>query len=263
MPIPDTALDETREKRELRRAIDDTKDRLLRHLSIIEKITSELAGFEALYSAKITKLTTLLEELNRALFKYRSISENVDAHFTFEEAEEIFEETLRDREADIGEEYARAKLEHHAPDPKILLSPNEQKEIKNLYRSLARIFHPDMQGGDAAMMTIINKAYARGDLIALRDILENNVPQKEDENSLEALRNILKGLLTRIREAKEEITSLRKSELYKLRRSFLKNKQSLEEGLDELATTLRKEISTKKLIVKEMKEKIENKSAHR
>jgi len=254
---PQFALDQTEEVRTLRRILTSLETQLFGFTRTIEKMEQEIAIFEEAYAKEISPLTHILEALERAIFKYQSISEHVGSHVTFEEAEQIFEDTLRDREEEMGRDYARAKMEMPQHDPIIELSSKEKRELKLLYRKLARIYHPDMPFGNSLIMTRINRAYAMGDLITLREIDEMLIDNQVVPDSREGLKREIQRMREALENAKQKIYHLRKSQPYKLRKQLLKNHETLTKGLDVMVVALRKEISIKKNVVEKMKSRIE------
>jgi hypothetical protein len=141
-------LDITQEKRELEHTVVEKEHELSTALERVESLKRDIADFQELYDLRIRKLYMRLEYLEEQLFKYRNISEVVDDHFSFSEAQEVFEETMKSRRARMEEEYDNVHRQEKLLQKKNSMSENAQKELKLLYRKLARLFHPDRLGGD-------------------------------------------------------------------------------------------------------------------
>jgi hypothetical protein len=237
-----TFLDITQEKRELYRAIAVKEKQLDEITDVNDKLKRDISDFEKIYDFKIKPLNIRLDELEKQIFKYQNIGEFMEDHFTFSEAEEAFDETVNDTWAHMEGEYVKSKLE--PIDHKIWMTAAERDELKRLYRKLAHLFHPDLEDGDELLMMRINKAYAEGDLDSLRDIEAENCPADRKNDSLEILKRRLTYLIEQVESAKAESRSLRKSDLYSLRRKMMKSSKN-KNPLKDLADKLRKYIKNK------------------
>ena len=121
------------------------------------------------------------------------------------------------------EEELHPPLPEPTPEPLPILTPEESKEAKELYRSLARRFHPDLVQSEAlqekrkAMMAQINDSYQRNDLDNLRALVHSpDVHNQEEERKGDVwTRLVLEIAMLRksITKKEEEIRSARTSEL--------------------------------------------------
>lgn len=60
----------------------------------------------------------------------------------------------------LGKEARQKRLDNQNPYEVLGVPPDaSMKEINNRYRQLAKVFHPDMQNGDATAMKRLNEAY--------------------------------------------------------------------------------------------------------
>jgi len=107
------------------------------------------------------------------IIEYRQIFLDKMMYEGEEEAESVWEE-CKQAERDKKEDYE--KLEAEAKEQKVL-SEEDQKELKNLWRKLVGMFHPDRFAGDEVMRdtytkmtTLINRARDQGDIDLLREI---------------------------------------------------------------------------------------------
>lgn len=137
------------------------------------------------------------------------------------------------------------------------LDADESAEIKRLYRSLARRFHPDM-GVDEAdrdhrtqMMMAINAAYAAGDLPRLRDLaLEPDVAAGDAagrpyEQQVERLRRELLRLERRLKEVQRELAELERHKSARLLRRAQRAEADGRDFLAELAAQMKREVARK------------------
>lgn len=211
----------------------------------VEQLKQDISEFEQLYNAKIRRLYTQLNELERLLFKYSHISEYVDDIFSFEEAEKIFEQTMKDRRARMENEYKKTKKSKIDIDKRKQLKQVDRQRLKMLYRELARIFHPDKNGGNEEMMKKINKAYRDADIESLRNLQAEQIVDKAD-STFSGLESQLERLMRQISNANKEMFSLRKSDMYVLKRNLMRKHNDTKENiLEMLSKELRKEIRTK------------------
>jgi hypothetical protein len=137
------------------------------------------------------------------------------------------------------------------------LDAGESAEIKRLYRSLARRFHPDM-GLDEAdrelrtqMMMAINAAYAAHDLQRLRDLaLEPDTGAayaacQSDEGQVELLRRELLRLERRLNEVRRELAELERHRSTRLMRRAQRVEAEGRDFLAELAAQMKNEVARK------------------
>jgi hypothetical protein len=205
-----------------------------------------------LYDSKIRGLYQRIDELEKQIFKYRNIGENMDDNLSFSEAELIFEETMRARRRDVEEEYARGRRDNKN-DRLAHLMPDDRKELKRLYRKLARSFHPDLTRGDDRMMIRINKAYDDGDLDTLRQFDLEYGKEEDISDPRERLSRKLDLLIQRIRMVKSDIRDIRSSEMYIMKRNFTKDVADPAVQIDAMAKKIRKEILRKEAYLEELK----------
>jgi prefoldin subunit 5 len=137
------------------------------------------------------------------------------------------------------------------------LDAGDSAELKRLYRSLARRFHPDM-GVDEAdrdhrtqMMMAINAAYAAHDLERLRELaLEPDSggtfdPAQPLERQVELLRAELVRLERRLREVRRELAGLEQHKSARLMRRAEKAEAEGRDFFAELAAQMKQEVARK------------------
>lgn len=60
----------------------------------------------------------------------------------------------------LGKEARQKRLDHQNPYEVLGVPPESSiEQIKQRYRQLAKVFHPDMQNGDTSAMKRLNEAY--------------------------------------------------------------------------------------------------------
>lgn len=114
-----------------------------------------------------------------------------------------------------------------------LLSSEEQTEVREIYRKLASLYHPDRyvndlskQGAYAELMKLINQAKDSGAIDVLREIAQDpnqflashgyELISIIDESGIEGLRSLLKVLQDKILESQKLLDDLRSSSDYEL-----------------------------------------------
>jgi len=59
----------------------------------------------------------------------------------------VINETVRNAQATMDEEYVRTHKTIEMVDKKSWMSESRREELKQIYRKLAHLFHPDLQAG--------------------------------------------------------------------------------------------------------------------
>jgi DNA polymerase III epsilon subunit-like protein len=135
------------------------------------------------------------------------------------------------------------------------LSDDQQNEIKDLYRKLVKLYHPDRFNSDEGkskaytlLMAIINQAKSRMDISLMREIandpsafmLKNNLGELQvlEEDESENLRRLYESLQARILDTIASIDELRSGAQFELFRLASRRPGYL----DEVATEYRREL---------------------
>ena len=250
-----TSLDEPLEKRELQEAILEKEKLLIELIEEIEHFKIDLSVVKQEYDIKIGRLYLKLDETDLELLKFKKIEDLINKGFSFEEAQKVVEDSLKKRREQIEEEYKKLNEEEKDIERKKHISQEEQAELKKLFRKLAHKFHPDLTGGDDTMMKKINKAYADGDLEALRAIDQGEGIGSVDIKTIEELKNKLAKLEESIKKALYEQEQLKHSEWAILKESIEKAKKQKRDILSELADKVVEDIAKKENQLAELKKK--------
>lgn len=143
-------------------------------------------------------------------------------------------------------------------EPRQALAEEERASLKQLYRQLARRFHPDMAIDEAdrdyrtQMMMAINAAYAAGDLDKLEQLLlEPDAPHtitiQSEEEQLDLLIRELMRVQNRLQEIEDELARLDKHKSAVMMR---RQEEVVQKGRDwfvEVETQLRKDIAKRQI----------------
>ncbi|MEK7104515.1 MAG: hypothetical protein AAB868_00565 [Patescibacteria group bacterium] len=252
-----TSLDEPLEKRELQQTIFEKEKLLIELIEEIEHFKIDLSVVKQEYDIKIGRLYLKLDEIDLEILKFKKIEDLINKGFSFEEAQKVVEDTLKNRREQIEEEYKKLNEEEKSIEKRKTISQEEQEELKKLFHKLAHKFHPDLTGGDDTMMKKINKAYADGDLEALRAIDQGEGIGNIDIKTIEELKSKLARLEESIKKALLEQEQLKHSEWAILKESIEKAKKQKRDILSELAEKVTEDIAKKENQLDELKKKYE------
>jgi hypothetical protein len=228
----------------------------------LERKRAELATLESELAERELELVTLQAELQAFEARYlrtvgRLYAEVDDLEAQIAEAEagqHPREHRLRDHAAQ-----ARAKAKESAHAVSAIVETPEYRfkssnDLRKLYREVARQIHPDLatnekdRGRRTAAMAEANKAYAAGDEAKLRFILDDwhSSPEAVEGEGVatELVRTIRKihQVQRRLAEIAHTLTTLRHSDLYRLKEradaASAVGRDLLSEMADELSTEI-------------------------
>lgn len=203
--------------------------------------------FMKLYNERVGPLEEYLRTLRRKLYEVLESQRSgpEDEPDTFTEEEEEF--AYQDREDNQG----WRKIDN-GKKPKY--SPKMEEQIKNLFRELARRFHPDLTSDPEEkkwreeVMTRVNQAYANRDLKALRALAEQpdrpvDSPDQTKEQEIAGLKAELKRLDGVIADLKARIKHLEESPAWQLRLEAQLKRRDGSDVLSEMEARFREQIS--------------------
>lgn len=223
-----------------------------------QKLSEQLAAissFEFLVRSRLEPSSRRLERLEQEIGALQKELRRLREGYLFvssTDPSELFE-AWRSSEA-AGSAASGDFRYHKAPSrpPQQTLSGDQHERLKNLFRQLARRFHPDFALDEAdrayrtSIMMAINAAYTAGDLLRLQELAEQPDPQRPDyteEELAEALFREVDHCQRRIAEIEKELTRLNQhpSTILKMRvdEAALNGRDLLEE----LAADLREKIA--------------------
>ncbi len=219
----------------------------------------EVEAFEARYFVAVGSLRAQLERLQIQIEECYRRSDEIEEHGHRAmrwHAEEDARRTFREKRAAAEEYERRAREASREQREQPNLSIDEQKEMKDLYRRLAKAFHPDLSPSEterensARLMAEINDAYARGDVAHLRLIADREQPFATEANELlsqriERLTRQRAGLDETIARLQEQLRRLENSEFALLKREFDEAAMSGRDLLSEIAAKLKARIRKK------------------
>lgn len=232
-----------------------------------ENLMVTLSRFNIEYSARVGKLFVELDRINLEIKEYLARIEmwpklhNEPEGKKESKIEEMIKKSFQEQSTRINEQEEEIR---HATEELIRTSKAEIKDIeelqrlKELYRILAKIYHPDRAINEEErrrftnLMAEINQAYEKGDLEALRRfekmaLRERRIERTETlQQKIERLKKSITSLDRGIANLKYQIDKLYKSDLYKLYHRWFSAKQEGRDLFVELSTSLERDIATKR-----------------
>jgi hypothetical protein len=206
-------------------------------------LENELAFFERIYAQRVGKLYVELDQLDAEIARELHRLHHDTEHQAIYEAAE--------QKAHANRQAVDEKLSGEAQK-----SPAPSEEVRNLFRKIAKIIHPDLATDEedrafrTRLMARANAAYKSNDKAALEQIFkewEHRGEQPAPETSQLAFDDILERQINqiqaRIRKIETRIEILKKSDLYQLMsRVELANKHG-QDLLGEMAVNIQTQIN--------------------
>ena len=250
------SLEESAEKKILRQKVQELKNELFVLTEKVEQLKIDLVVVKQEYDIRIGRLYLRMDELDLEILKFKKIDDLLKRNFSLEEAKIIVEETLKAKQKTIDEEYAKLDEEEEKVEKRKNIPENEKEELKKLWRSLAHKYHPDLARNDEdrkkneEIMKKINKAYADGDLEALKAIEQEHI-EDSDSISAELLKTKLQDIENAIVRLEKEYSMLKKSEWQVWKNNIDESKKQGRDLLLELEQKLLDDISAKEIILQD------------
>ncbi len=193
------------------------RPRLVEAEAELSERLAAISAFEFKLRSRIAKLTDKLDKLDAEIAELKRKMRWLGEGWQTDPENEAAAWAAGERAADSGEYRYRETPQ----EPRQTLGEEEKVSLKQLYRQLARRFHPDMAVDEAdreyrtQMMWAINAAYAVGDLEKLEQLLlEPDVPHtiaiQSDVEQLELLTRELTRVQNRLQEIEDELALLDK-----------------------------------------------------
>lgn len=242
----------------LQELLDEIRPKIVTAETELADRLATITLFEYRIRVKLSKLTNHLENIQDQVQRLRHRLRQMQRQRLFD-LEEDEEDMWFDNDAwNFDTEYGAASSGdyryHTAPSEAIPTSLNSEdsKTLKQLYRQLARRFHPDfaMDNNDRSyrtqIMMAINAAYAVGDLARLQKLAEEpDHAASTDYNNAELVQALYRELIRcrrRLKEIKGELIQLRKHHSTKMMQKMAHMAKQGRDMLAEMAHDLRERI---------------------
>lgn len=199
----------------------------------VETLTLTLGRFEAEYQARVGVLFVELDRLRLAAAEYerRIALLTAEANADLQRVEQDVEREFATRREEVraeGEDTRRYEQAYRREQERPRLDADAARELKRLYRELAKRYHPDLARTDEesrqreATMRRVNAAFRDGDLTALETLYrEAEVvdptfeARSTGEKLVWAIREVVR-LDGVIAEVEAELAAMRASETHEL-----------------------------------------------
>ena len=221
------------------------RQRQVEELTIaIETLKSEVDVFERRYNAHISRHYLELDKVELEMKEYRLRLQLRRENVREEEIEARVESCFRASRARVDAYAAVNESEPTPPENK--LPDTQAKHLQDLYRKLAKRYHPDKaEERQEQLMPLINRAYNEQDIETLERLslgeTELHVPEKTATEKRKALHTELGRLNRAASQLRFEINRLKAGRTYQLKQQVETAKNR---GTD-LLTTLAKDLERK------------------
>lgn len=198
------------------------------------------------YNKRVGHLESYLRTLRRKLYEVLETKRN-GPEMPPDEFDPEEEFTYQERDENNGwRKIGRRKKSKY--------SPKMEEQIKNLFRELARRFHPDLTSDPEEkkwredVMTRVNQAYSNRDLKALRALAEQpdrpiDSPNQTREQEIAGLKAELKRLDTVIADLKARIKHLEETPAWQLRMEARLKRRAGSDLLTEMENKFKEQIA--------------------
>ena len=228
----------------------EAKQRQVEELTIaIETLKSEVDVFERRYNAHISNYYFELDKVELEMKEYRLRLQLRRENVSEAEIEARVEACFRTSRARVDAYEAVNDSEPTPPADK--LPDTKAKHLQDLYRKLAKRYHPDKaidtkeEERREQLMPLINRAYHEQDIETLERLslgeTEIHVPEKTDTEKRRTLQTELRRLNRAASQLRLEINRVKAGRTYQLKQQVENAKES---GSD-LLTTLAKDLERK------------------
>ena len=256
---------------ELEALLDEVRPQLIEAEAELADRLARISAFEFKVRARLEPLTKRLEKIQAEIQEYRRRLRRLQEDFVTVNGEKNFfseHAWVFDTESAAASGDYRYREPIFTP-PSAPLGADDTTSLKQLYRQLARRFHPDLALDDADrayradIMKAINAAYAAGDLARLQELAQepDSADRLEyartDQQLVQAMLIELNRCHRRLVEIKEELARL---ELHKSARLLRRSQRAEAEGRDllqEISRDLQAEIAQKMIERDVLKQQVE------
>jgi hypothetical protein len=256
---------------ELEALLDEVRPQLIEAETELADRLAQISAFEFKVRTRLEPLTKRLEKIQAEIHEYRQQLHRLQEDFVAANGETDF---FDEHAWVFGTESAAASGEYRYREavvepPTTHLNENETASLKQLYRQLARRFHPDLALDDAdrdyrsSIMKAINAAYANGDLARLQELAQepDSADRLEyartDQQLVQAMYTELTRCHRRLKEIKEELARLGNHKSARLMRRAERAATAGRDLLAELSLELQDEIAHKLIERDVLKQQVE------
>ena len=244
---------------ELESQLDEIRPQLIDAETELADRLAKISAFEFKVRTRLEPLTRRLEKIQNEIHEQRQQLRRLQEDLVTANGEKDFFEkygwVFKQESATASGEYRYR--EENNETPSATLNENDTTTLKQLYRQLARRFHPDLALDEAdreyrtGIMKAINAAYAAGDVSRLEELVRepDSTERVEYAHTNQQLVQAMYIELTRchrrLTEIKDEIAHLENHKSVRLMRRAERAAAKGRDLLDELYHELQNEIAHK------------------
>ncbi len=256
---PDTLVYINRyEEKELQKLLQtiEEKRKQVEDLTVtVEQLKEEVDLFQHKYNSHVGRFYLELDQIDLEAQEYRLRLQLQQENISAEEIEKRVEACFKENRArfntvDNEKESKKKTKKNQLPD-------KEAKYVQNLYRKLAKRFHPDKaehpdeQDRHEQLMPLINRAYEDQDLLILErlNIGETEITEQTEQTHKEKREQLHKNLrnLNRIMsELRSEINRVKAGRTYQLKQQVENAEKNGNDLLSTLAADLKRKVKSSK-----------------
>ena len=256
---------------ELEAQLEEVRPQLIEAETELADRLAKISAFEFKVRTRLEPLTRRLEKIQAEIHEQRQQLRRLQEDLVTANGEKDFFDkygwVFNQESAAASGEYRYR--EATAEPPSAALNKDDTTALKQLYRQLARRFHPDLALDDAdreyrtGVMKAINAAYAAGDVARLEELVQE--PDSADrleyahtnQQLVQAMYIELTRCHRRLTEIKEEIAHLENHKSVRLMRRAERAAAKGRDLLDELYHELQNEIAHKLIERDVLKQQVE------
>lgn len=241
----------------LQAELETLSGQLVEQEAALSERLAAISAFEFTLRARIGHLSQKLDELDDAIKTLKQQLRRLGDDWFDNDAPFDTTESWSMGDAAAEGDYRYRQAHADAEAPPVALSQTETADLKALYRTLARRFHPDL-ALDAAdrerctqLMMAINAAYAAGDLARLQqlaqepDAADRIEHAQTDEQLAAALAREIERIQARLAEIKQELARLNRHRSAKMMREAARADAAGRDYFAGLAARMQKEIAAR------------------
>lgn len=256
---------------ELENLLAEVRPQLIEAETELADKLAQISAFEFKVRTRLEPLTQRLEKIRAEIQDYRQQLRRLqESYITTNGATDFIgqHDWVFDRASSAASGDYRYREAPTEP-PSAPLSQDDTATLKQLYRQLARRFHPDLalDDGDRAyrtgIMKAINAAYTNGDLERLRELAKepDSASRLEyahtDQQLVQAMYVELTRCHRRLKEIKEELNRLENHKSARLMRRAERAAAAGRDLIEELSRELQDEIAHKRIECDVLKQQVE------
>lgn len=255
-------ITDNKKKQNLHKSIEQKKRTLSLWNEKVEMLRMDLEMIKHEYDVRIGYLLLKDNQLDLEIIQLKNLKRLMEEGMTYSEAVAMEEDKFYNEILRMQEEAKRINEEKEILENRMDVTPEVEGEIKTLWKSLIRKFHPDLvldiqeKHEREQIMKLINVAYAARDIEALEQIALTNTRVSVKEMTAEDLEEELVRLENSIIFVQSEWRELKLSEWFGWKKRIEKAKKTGEDVFAQLEKNLLNDIAKKISIARQLRAEV-------